>query len=132
MASVFLINWKLKLYWKNSTLRLLEPKLGPGWVKNGKKGYFYASHLTSNPVIPESKVLNSSPDTREESFSISLLKSILSVLTSQAERFISLGISCSYLPRNWTLSFLLLHDFKVLVKLRGVGTLLCLASSVNF
>ena len=30
-----------------------------GWVKNGKKGCFHTSHPTTNPVLPENKVLNS-------------------------------------------------------------------------
>ena len=29
------------------------------WVKNGKKGYFHASHLTPNPVFPKREVLES-------------------------------------------------------------------------
>ena len=33
--------------------------VGPGWVKNGKKGCFHTSHLTINPVSPKNKVLNS-------------------------------------------------------------------------
>ena len=39
--------------------------MGPGWVKNGKKGYFYTSHLTPNPVFPKKEVLKSpeSPNT---------------------------------------------------------------------
>ena len=35
------------------------PDVGPGWVKNGKKGYFHISYLTINPVFPKNKVLNS-------------------------------------------------------------------------
>ena len=31
----------------------------PYWVKNGKKGYFYAGHLTPNSVFPKRKVLES-------------------------------------------------------------------------
>ena len=38
--------------------------VGPGWVKNGKKGCFHTSHLTTNPVFPKNKVINSqSPNT---------------------------------------------------------------------
>ena len=59
-------------------------------------------------------------------------QNVVQVLTNQAGWFISYGISCSYFSRNLILSFLLWHDFKVLVKSRGGGTFLCLASSVNF
>ena len=96
--------------------------VGPIWVKNGKKGYFHDSHLTPSRVFPKSK----------EIFSMSLLKSVLPVLTNQAEWFISHGIGCSYISGNLLLSFFLLHSFKVLVKSRGGVTFLCLTSSVNF
>ena len=33
--------------------------MGPGWVKNDKKGCFHTSHLTTNPVFPKNKVLSS-------------------------------------------------------------------------
>ena len=33
--------------------------VGPGWVKNGKKGCFHTSHLTTNSGFPKNKVLNS-------------------------------------------------------------------------
>ena len=120
---------KIKILFKKF---FLGPKCGPGWVKNGNKGYFHASHLTPNPAFPKSKVLNSYPDTKEEIFSMSLLKSVLPVSTNQAERFISRGIGCSYFCRNLLLSFLSWHGFKVLVKLREGGTFFCLSSSVNF
>ena len=32
--------------------------VGPGWVKNGKKGFFHTSHLSANPVLPKNEVLN--------------------------------------------------------------------------
>ena len=35
-----------------------DQNVGPGWVKNSKKG-FRTSHLTSNPVFPKNKFLNS-------------------------------------------------------------------------
>ena len=31
--------------------------VGPGWVKNGKKGCFHISHFTTNPVFPKTKFL---------------------------------------------------------------------------
>ena len=31
----------------------------PGWVKNGKRGCFHTNDLTTNPIFPENKVLNS-------------------------------------------------------------------------
>ena len=37
----------------------LTQNVGPGWVKNGKKGCFHISHLTTNTVFPKNKVLNS-------------------------------------------------------------------------
>ena len=33
--------------------------VGPGWVKNSKKGFLHTSHLTTNPVLPKIEVLNS-------------------------------------------------------------------------
>ena len=33
--------------------------VAPRWVKNGKKGCFHTSHLTTNPVFPKNKVRNS-------------------------------------------------------------------------
>ena len=33
--------------------------VGPGSVKNGRKGVFHTSHLSTNPVLPKNKVLNS-------------------------------------------------------------------------
>ena len=33
--------------------------VGPGWVKNGKKGCFHTNLLTTNPIFPKNKVLNS-------------------------------------------------------------------------
>ena len=62
---------------------------------------------------------------------MSLLKSVLPFLTNQAARFISCGIGRSYFSGNFFLSFLLWYDFKILVKSRGGGTFLSLASSVN-
>ena len=38
---------------------LWAQNVGPGWVKNGKKGCFHTSHLTTNAVFPKNKVLNS-------------------------------------------------------------------------
>ena len=64
-------------------------------------------------------------------FSTSLLKSVLPFLTNQAVRFILCGIGHSYFSGNFLLSFLLWYDFKILVKSRGGGTFLYLASSVN-
>ena len=32
--------------------------VGPGWVKNGKKGFFHTSDLSVNLVLPKNKVLN--------------------------------------------------------------------------
>ena len=58
--------------------------VGPGLVKNGKKGYFNTSPLTPNPVLLKNEFLNSSPDTKENIFSVSLLNSVLPVLTNQA------------------------------------------------
>ena len=42
--------------------------MGPGWVKNEKKGYFHTSHLTPNPVFPQKEVLKSpeSPNTLKD------------------------------------------------------------------
>ena len=37
--------------------------VGPGWVKNGKKGCFHTSHLNTNPVFSIKQVLNKSPNT---------------------------------------------------------------------
>ena len=62
---------------------------------------------------------------------MSLLKSVLLFLTNQTAQFISHGISRCYFHGNFLLSFLLWYDFKILVKSRGGGTFLCLASSVN-
>ena len=45
--------------------------------------------------------------------------------------YISRGISRSYFSGNFLLSLLLWYGFKILVKSRGGGTFLCLASSVN-
>ena len=61
-----------------------------------------------------------------------LLKSVLPFLTNQAARFTSRGIGRSYFSGNFLLSFLLWYDFKILVKSRGGGTFLSLASSVLF
>ena len=33
--------------------------VGPGCVKNGKKGFFHASHLRANPVLLRNELLNS-------------------------------------------------------------------------
>ena len=33
--------------------------VGPGSVKNDKKGYFHTSHFTCNPVVPKKEVLKS-------------------------------------------------------------------------
>ena len=35
-----------------------DQNVGPGWFKNGKKGYFHTSHLTTNPAFPKNKVPN--------------------------------------------------------------------------
>ena len=72
-----------------------------------------------------------SPQVNLEIFHVSLLKSVLLFLTNQATQFISCGIGCSYFSRNFLLSFLLWHDFKILVKSREGGTFLCLASSAK-
>ena len=53
------------------------------------------------------------------------------VFDHQAARFTSRGISRFYFSVNFLLSFLLWYDFKILVKSRGGGTFLSLASSVN-
>ena len=38
--------------------------MGPGWVRNGKKGYIHTSHHTPNTVFPKNEILNSqSPNT---------------------------------------------------------------------
>ena len=66
--------------------------MGPNWIKNGKKGYFNTSHLIPYPVFPTNKVFHSSPDTKEEIFSVGLLKSALRVLSNQANPFFSRGI----------------------------------------
>ena len=76
-------------------------------------------------------LLISSPRVSQEIFRVSLLKSVLPFLTNQAARFISRGIGRSYFSGNFLLSFLLWYDFKILVKSRGGGTFLSLASSVN-
>ena len=47
--------------------------MGPGWVKNGREGYFHTSHSTPNQVFPKNKVLSSSPDTKEEIFRVGLV-----------------------------------------------------------
>ena len=52
------------------------PTLCPVWVKSGKKGDFYTSHLTPNPVFPESKVLN-------QPYSPNTLSKLKDVLTDQ-------------------------------------------------
>ena len=67
----------------------------------------------------------------KEIFRVSLLKSVLPFLTNQATRFISRGIGHFYFSGSFLLSFLLWYDFKILVKSRGGGTFLWLASSVN-
>ena len=36
-----------------------DQNVGPGWVKNGKKGYIHTSHLTPNPVFLKKEVLKS-------------------------------------------------------------------------
>ena len=41
------------------TWALWDQNVGPGWVKNDKKGYFHTSHLTTNPFFPKNKILNS-------------------------------------------------------------------------
>ena len=38
---------------------LWDQNVSPGWVKNGKKGCFHTSHLTTNSIFPKNKVLNS-------------------------------------------------------------------------
>ena len=134
---LFLIDWlnrlKFKILFNGFHIwTFCSHNVGPAWVKNGKKGYFRARHFIPNPIFSKSKVFNSSPDITEKIFSVSLLKSVFPVLTNQAEGFISRGIDCSYSSRNFLLSFLLCHDCKVLVKSKGGGTFLCLASSVNF
>ena len=77
------------------------------------------------------RLLTSSSHVNYEIFRVSLLKSVLPCLTNQAPRFISRGIDRSYFSGNFLLSFLLWYDFKILVKSRGGGTFLSLASSVN-
>ena len=52
-------------------------------------------------------------------------------MTNQAAQFISRGIGRSYFSGNFLLSFLLWYDFKILVKSRGGGTFLSIASFVN-
>ena len=64
-------------------------------------------------------------------FSVSLLKIVLPFLTNQAARFISCGMSRFYFFGNFLLSFFLWYGFKILVKSRGGGTFLSLASSGN-
>ena len=76
-------------------------------------------------------LLACSPCVNQEFFHVSLLKTVLPFLVNQAARFIAGGIDRSYFSRNLLLSFLLWYDFKIQVKSRGGGTLLCLASSVN-
>ena len=60
IAFVFLKDWKLKI---NITNSIFEPfggqNVGPGWVKNDKKGYFRTSPLTVNPVFTKKEVLKS-------------------------------------------------------------------------
>ena len=54
------------------------------------------------------------------------------VFDQSAAQFISCGIGCSYFSGSFLLSFLFLwYDFQILVKSRGGGTFLSLASSVN-
>ena len=66
-----------------------------------------------------------------EKFSVWVYWKVLQFLTNQAARFISHGMVRSYFSGNSLLSFLLWYDFKILVKSRGGGTFLCLASPVN-
>ena len=54
IASVFLRDWKLKFCLRNSIFGPFGGQnVGPGWVKNGKKGYFHTSHL----ILPKKEVL---------------------------------------------------------------------------
>ena len=62
---------------------------------------------------------------------ISVPLSVLQFFTNRDAQFISYGIGCSHFSSNLLLSFLSWHDFKILVKSRGVHTFLCLALSVN-
>ena len=62
---------------------------------------------------------------------MNLLKYVLPILTKQTTQFISCSISRSYFSRNFLLSSLLWHDFKIQVKSRRGGTFLCLPLSVN-
>ena len=51
---------KFKFCFRNSMFwPFWGQNVGPCWFKNGKKGYFHASHLTPNPVFPKSEVLES-------------------------------------------------------------------------
>ena len=68
--------------------------------------------------------------TNEEIFLTSMLKTVLLFLTNQATGYISHGIGSSF-SGNLLLLPLLRHDVKILVKSRGGGTVLCLASAVN-
>ena len=62
---------------------------------------------------------------------MSLLETVLPFLNNQAASFISCGIGRSYFCENFSLSFILWYDLKILLKSRERRTFLCLASSVN-
>lgn len=128
VASVFLTDWKLKFYLRDSTFGPLRQKSGSKSVQKWPERLFSDQLPHSQLRFPKKQ----SCEKLSWYFSVSLLKKVLLVLTNQAKEFILHGIGCSCFSRNLLLSFLLLHNLKILVKSRRGGIFLCLASSVNF
>ena len=59
--------------------------VGPGWVKNGKKGFFYTSYLSANSVLSKTEVLNKQPSYPS---TLSKLKYELTDLSEILQKFI--------------------------------------------
>ena len=60
IAFVFIKDWKLKIFLKNSIFGPFRGhNVGPGWVTIDKIGYFHISHLTPSSVFPKKEVIKS-------------------------------------------------------------------------